>query len=68
MASIAVGRLTNLSGDTNISDKARAVLIEAQVWKCSECGTVIGLVKDKSKPPKRCPNRKKCGVLLYKSK
>lgn len=60
-------QLTELSRTDKVqagNTKARAVPVMVKVWVCSACGRKT-LMTDPNRPPRRCSNRKKCGVKFY---
>ena len=66
--------LTRMSGGDSIVTKggqrgtAKATRVKVPAWKCSECGTVMGVGDKKGQPPQRCSNRKTCGALFHNAK
>jgi len=47
---------------------ARALKVKVPAWKCPQCGAVMGVGDKKGTPPRRCSNRKTCGVLFHNAK
>lgn len=66
--------LTRMSGGDSIVRKAgergtaKATRVKVPAWRCSECGTVMGVGDKKGQPPQRCSNRKTCGALFHNAK
>jgi len=66
--------LTHLSGRDKLGTSsgqrgtARATRVKVPAWRCSECGTVMGVGDKKGQPPQRCSNRKTCGALFHNAK